>query len=128
MDLLEKIFVIFRVGDFSRNLRKEVFKNPLYYFYDNGVRNNLIQNFNPLPLRNDIGQIWENYLVIKRQKANQSTGRYVNSYFWRTYDQKEIDCVEEHGGRLYGYKFKWQSGEIRRATRPNFSMHIQILN
>jgi uncharacterized protein len=120
LDLLEKVFVIFRVSGFSRNLRKEVTKNPRYYFYDNGIRNSLIQNFNTLALRNDVGQLWENYLVIERRKANQFASRSVNSYFWRTYDQKEIDCIEEHGGKLYGYEFKWQSGDIRRATRNEF--------
>lgn len=120
LDLLEKVFVIFRVGGFSRNLRKEVTKNPRYYFFDNGVRNSLIRNFNPLALRNDVGQLWENYLAIERRKANQFVSRSVNSYFWRTYDQKEIDCIEEHGGRLYGYEFKWQNGDIRRATRNEF--------
>jgi len=120
LDLLEKVFVIFKVGGFSRNLRKEVTKNPRYYFYDNGVRNSLIQNFNPLTLRNDAGQLWENYLIIERRKANQAAGRAVNTYFWRTYDQKEIDCIEEHSGKLYGYEFKWQGGEIRRATRSEF--------
>jgi len=120
LDLLEKVFVIFKVGGFSRNLRKEVTKNARYYFYDNGVRNSLIQNFNPLALRNDVGQLWENYLVVERGKANQAAERLVNAYFWRTYDQKEIDYIEEHGGELYGYEFKWQSGDIRRATRNEF--------
>ena len=120
LDLLEKVFVIFKVSGFSRNLRKEVTKNARYYFYDNGVRNSLIQNFNSLTLRNDVGQLWENYLLIERRKANQAAGRSVNAYFWRTYDQKEIDCIEEHGGKLYGYEFKWQRGEIRRATRSEF--------
>ena len=112
--------MIFKVGGFSRNLRKEVTKNSRYYFYDNGVRNSLIQNFNSLALRNDVGQLWENYLLVERRKANQAAGRAVNAYFWRTYDQKEIDCIEEHGGKLYGYEFKWQGGEIRRATRDEF--------
>ncbi|MBN2548543.1 MAG: ATP-binding protein [Anaerolineales bacterium] len=120
LDLLEKVFVIFKVGGFSRNLRKEVTKNSRYYFYDNGVRNSLIQNFNNLPLRNDVGQLWENYLMVERRKANQTAGRLVNAYFWRTYDQKEIDCIEEYGGQLYGYEFKWQRGEIRRSTRAEF--------
>lgn len=120
LDLLEKVFVIFRVGGFSRNLRKEVTKNPRYYFYDNGVRNSLIRNFNPFSLRDDAGQLWENYLTIERRKANQTAGRSVNSYFWRTYDRKEIDCVEEHGGRLYGYEFKWGERKIRSATRKEF--------
>jgi hypothetical protein len=121
LDLLEKVFVIFKVSGFSRNLRKEVTKNPRYYFYDNGVRNSLIQNFNPLTLRNDIGQLWENYLTVERRKANQTAGRSVNSYFWRTYDQKEIDCIEEHGGKLYGYEFKWQGGAIKRVVQKEFS-------
>jgi hypothetical protein len=120
LDLLEKVFVVFRVGGFSRNLRKEITKNPRYYFFDNGVRNSLIQNFNPLGLRNDVGQLWENYLLIERRKANQIAGRAVNAYFWRTYDQKEIDSIEEFDGKLHGYEFKWQSGDIRRATRKEF--------
>jgi len=121
LDLLEKVFIVFRVGGFSRNLRKEITKNPRYYFFDNGVRNSLIQNFNSLSLRDDVGQLWENYLIIERRKANQAANRSVNSYFWRTYDQKEIDCVEEHGGRLFGYELKWRKSEIRRATRNEFS-------
>lgn len=120
LDLLEKVFVIFRVRGFSRNLRKEVTKNPRYYFYDNGVRNSLIQNFNPLTLRNDVGQLWENYLTVERRKANQAVGRSVNAYFWRTYDQKEIDCIEEGSGKLYGYEFKWQGGDIKRVAREEF--------
>ena len=119
LDLLEKVFVIFKVSGFSRNLRKEITKNARYYFYDNGVRNSLIQNFNPLPLRNDLGQLWENYLMVERCKVNHYAERSVNVYFWRTYDQKEIDCVEERGGRLYGYEFKWQ-GRMRQATRREF--------
>jgi len=121
LDLLEKVFVIFRVGGFSRNLRKEVTKNPRFYFYDNGVRNSLIQNFNPFALRNDIGQLWENFLIVERRKANQAAGRSVNTYFWRTYDRKEIDSIEEHGGKLYGYEFKWREGELRKATHKAFS-------
>ena len=120
LDMLEKVFVIFRVGGFSRNLRKEISKNSRYYFYDNGVRNSLIRNFNPLALRNDIGQLWENFLVVERMKANLHAGRSVNSYFWRTYDQKEIDCLEEYGGGLHGYEFKWQERELRPATRREF--------
>jgi len=120
LDLLEKVFVVFRVSGFSRNLRKEVTKNPRYYFFDNGVRNSLIQNFNLPALRNDVGQLWENFLIVERRKANQIAGRQVNSYFWRTYDQKEISLIEEYEGRLHGYEFKWQGGEIRRATRSEF--------
>lgn len=120
LDLLEKVFVIFRVRGLSRNLRKEISKSPRYYFFDNGVRNSLIQNFNRLDLRNDIGQLWENYLMVERRKANEYSGRQANIYFWRTHDQKEIDYVEEHGGVLYGYEFKWQ-GQVRAAARQAFT-------
>jgi predicted AAA+ superfamily ATPase len=120
LDLLEKVFVIFKVNGFSRNLRKEVTKNSRYYFYDNGVRNSLIQNFNPLHLRADTGQLWENFLMVERRKINQSAMRLVNTYFWRTYDQKEIDCVEEQGGALRGYEFKWGEKSIPARTRQEF--------
>jgi predicted AAA+ superfamily ATPase len=120
LDLLEKVFVIFRVGGFSRNLRKEVTKNSRYYFYDNGVRNSLIQNFNPMGLRQDAGQLWENFLMVERRKANQAASRSVNAYFWRTYDQKEIDCIEEYGGKLHGYEFKWGDKSIPGKTSSEF--------
>ena len=120
LDLLGKVFVIFRVHGFSLNLRKEVTKNACYYFFDNGVRNTLIQNFNPLHLRNDVGQLWENYLVMERRKVNAAFQRKANIYFWRTYDQKEIDYLEERGDKLFGYEFKRQ-GEMRKANRREFS-------
>jgi predicted AAA+ superfamily ATPase len=120
LDLLEKVFVIFRVRGFSRNLRKEVTKNARYYFFDIGVRNALIQNFNPLHLRNDTGQLWENYLVMERRKVNAAAQRKANTYFWRTYDQKEIDYIEERDGKLFGCEFKIQ-GEMKKATRREFS-------
>lgn len=121
LDLLEKVFVIFRVSGFSRNLRKEVVKNHRYYFYDNGVRNSLIQNFNALNLRDDVGQLWENYLVSERMKTNHYHNRLVNSYFWRTYDQKEIDLVEEVGGQLLGFEFKWKQGKLNASTVKEFT-------
>lgn len=120
LDLLEKVFVIYRVGGFSRNLRKEISKNARYYFFDNGVRNSLIQNFNPLSLRNDVGQLWENFLMIERLKTHECAGRMVNRYFWRTYDQKEIDLLEEYGGKLFGFEFKWRRGTIKSATKKTF--------
>ena len=120
LDLLEKSFVIRRVGGFSRNLRKEIAKTSRYYFYDNGVRNALIENFNDLNLRNDTGQLWENFLFMERLKRNQNLDRRANYYFWRTYDQKEIDLIEEREGRIYGFEFKWQ-GEMRQAVKKEFS-------
>jgi len=113
LDLLEKAFVIFERSGFSRNLRKEITKNHRYYFYDNGLRNALIDNFNPVNLRNDVGELWENYIVNERMKHNEYLGVYTNSYFWRTYDKKEIDLVEERGGKLYGYEMKWKKSKIK---------------
>jgi len=107
IDLLEKSFVIFSLGGFSRNLRKEVYKSQKYYFYDLGIRNSLIANLNPLSLRNDIGQLWENFLVIERIKRNNYSRKYPNYYFWRTYDKREIDFIEEYKGKLSAFEFKW---------------------
>lgn len=109
LDLLEKSFVIFRLNSFSRNLRKEISKMGKYYFYDLGIRNALIANFNELELRNDVGQLWENFMVVERLKANAYGGVHANYYFWQTYDGKEIDLIEERGGRLHGYGFKWKA-------------------
>ena len=107
IDLLEQCFVIFRLGAFSRNLRKEVVKSVKIYFYDLGVRNGLIQNFAPLALRNDVGALWENFCIVERLKFLRYHQQFVNRYFWRTYDQKEIDYLEEAEGQLHGYEFKW---------------------
>ena len=116
LDLLEKAFVLKRVYGFSRNLRKEITKSSRFYFLDNGIRNSVIQNFNPLELRNDVGQLWENYCFIERLKRNSYLNQTANSYFWRTYDQKEIDLVEERDGQLFGYEFKW--GEAKNVNPP----------
>lgn len=107
LDLLEKSFVIINIRGFSRNLRKEVTKNSRYYFYDNGIRNALINNFNSLSLREDTGALWENFIVTERLKKQTYEGINSNNYFWRTYDQQEIDWVEEREGKLFGYEIKW---------------------
>lgn len=107
LDLLEKAFVIYKLRGFSRNLRKEISKNSRYFFYDLGVRNALIQNFNPLHLRDDVGTIWENYIVIERLKKQEYTAMTCANYFWRTYDRKEVDWIEERDGKLFAYEFKW---------------------
>ena len=120
LDLLEKVFVIYRVGGFSRNLRKEVTKNSRYYFFDNGVRNSLIQNFNPLTQRDDVGQLWENFLMGERWKAHTYADRSVNRYFWRTYDQQEIDLIEDVAGRLHGFEFKWKAKAMSKTTQDQF--------
>ncbi|HOP13606.1 MAG TPA: ATP-binding protein [Lentimicrobium sp.] len=107
--LLEQSFVLFSLPSFSRNLRNEISKGRKYYFYDLGIRNNLLQNFTPLSSRNDTGQLWENFCIIERNKKNQAKDRRVNMYFWRTYQQQEIDLIEEHEGILDTFEFKWKS-------------------
>jgi predicted AAA+ superfamily ATPase len=107
LDLLEKVFVVYSRPGFSRNLRKEIAKTRRYFFVDTGIRNALINNFNLLTLRDDVGALWENYIMAERMKANLYGGRDVSSYFWRTYDHKEIDLVEEADGSLHGFEVKW---------------------
>lgn len=115
---------------FSRNLRNELKRSRKVYFWDNGIRNAIISNFNPLPLRQDIGSLWENFLVTERQKINHYTGRSVNAFFWRTHQQQEIDYLEERGGRLYAYEFTWNPGKKKRIpnaftkTYPNSEASI----
>jgi len=109
IDLLEKTFIIFNVRGFSRNLRKEITKKSKYYFYDNGIRNALIANFNPLELRNDAGILWENFVFIERMKKRNYKFMVSNVYFWRTWQKEEVDMVEERGGKLFGYEFKWST-------------------
>ena len=111
--LLEKAFIIFHLPPFSRNLRKELAKLRKVYFYDLGIRNALINNFNPLDLRNDSGALWENFFVSERMKFNQNRRRHVNTYFWRTYDRAELDYLEEEGGRLFGFECKWTATRWR---------------
>ena len=122
LDLLRKVFVIYRLSGFSRNLRKEITKNHRYYFVDNGIRNAVIQNFNPISLRDDKGQIWENYILAERMKWREYLRESGVAYFWRTYDRKEIDLVEERTGKLHGYEVKWAktSKNAPRDWRVNY--------
>ncbi|NQV02073.1 MAG: ATP-binding protein [Bacteroidia bacterium] len=107
LHLLEETFIIYKLKAFSRNLRKEVSKMSKYYFYDIGIRNYLINNFNPLSYRNDTGQLWENFLFMERTKYLAYSGISMNTYFWRIYTGAELDYVEEGGGQLIGYEFKF---------------------
>lgn len=107
LDLLSKTFIIFSINAFSRNLRNEISKSKRWYFYDNGIRNILIENVNDVNLRNDVGELWENYLVCERLKYQQYNGILVSNYFWRTYQQQEIDWIEEREGKLFAYEIKW---------------------
>jgi len=109
LDLLQKSFVLVPLYGFSRNLRSEISKMNKFYFFDTGIRNALISNFNKIEDRNDVGQLWENFLMIERIKRNEYKHFSTNSYFWRTYEQQEIDLVEENSGQLFGYEFKWKS-------------------
>ena len=109
IDLLEKNFVIFRLHPYAKNKRRAIKKSKKIYFYDLGVRNTLINNFNPLNLRNDVGGLWENFIIIERIKKQSYKRIYSNNYFWRSYDGQEIDWLEERDSKLYSYEFKWKT-------------------
>lgn len=113
IDLLEKCYIVFRLNGFNRNLRTELKKSKKIYFFDNGIRNAILQNFAPLSLRQDAGALWENFIISERIKRNHYLGRYVNSYFWRTTQQQEIDYVEECDGQFSIFEMKWNP---RRAN------------
>jgi len=116
LDLLSKVFILHSVSAFSRNLRKEIVKAKKWYFYDNGIRNILIGNMNAIEFRNDIGALWENYIISERIKHQKYVKMLVYNYYWRTYDQQEIDWIEDRGGVLHTYEFKWNSK--RKAKQP----------
>jgi len=131
INLLEQSYIIFRLNPLSRNLRKEIGKMRKIYFYDLGVRNMLINNLNPINLRNDIGQLWENFCVVERMKRNSHREYRVNKYFWRTSDQKELDYVEEKGGSFTAFEFKFRKSKL---TKPQIfldtypSSKIKLIN
>lgn len=120
LELLEKTFIIKRVYALSRNLRNEIRRGFKAYFIDIGIRNSLIQNFNPLSLRDDLGAIFENIFIIERIKKTMYEGGFKNYYFWRTYDQKEIDFIEESGGTLSAFECKYSDGRISSASKKTF--------
>ncbi|WP_025764190.1 ATP-binding protein [Dyadobacter tibetensis] len=111
IDLLEKTYVVFRLPALNRNVRNEIKKGKKVYFYDNGIRNAIINNFKPVQSRTDVGALWENYIISERMKFLHYNGTDVNSYFWRTTQQQEIDLIEEHGEDLTAYEFKWNKKE-----------------
>ncbi len=117
INLLEKAYIIFHLKSFSRNLRNELKKSNKIYFYDNGVRNALISNFNPVQLRDDIGNLWENFMISERIKYNNYSLNYCNTYFWRTTQQQEVDYLEEKDGQLYAFEFKWNANKTAKLTR-----------
>lgn len=123
IDILEKSFVIFRLRPLSRNAYRAVSKKIKIYFWDLGIRNSLIQNYNPLTLRDDIGSIWENFCIIERVKKNSAVRSYVNIYFWRSYAGQEVDFIEESGGRFEAFEFKWNLEKQVKTPHDFFDVY-----
>jgi len=119
IDLLEKAFIIFRLHPFNRNLRSEISSSRKIFFIDNGMRNSIIGNYAALVNRNDVGQLWENFLISERQKLLSYHGFYGKTYFWRTNRGQEIDYIEEIDGKVYAFEFKWNPN-----TKPKFSKNF----
>ena len=131
IDILEKCFIVFNVQGLSRNLRKEVSKNVKIYFYDLGIRNSLILNYNEINKRNDAGGLWENFCILERMKYREYNNIKANIYFWRTYTQKEIDYIEERDGKFFAYEIKWGKGKIVNPTEfiNNYSnSQFEVIN
>ena len=141
IDILEKGYIVFRLNSFSRNLRNEIKRNRKIYFYDNGLRNMIIGNFNQVKLRTDIGALWENFLISERVKQNTYKDTFARIYFWRTKQRQEIDFVEEKDGKIFGFEFKWKaksriklpetfvktySAETKIIDRNNFREFVKI--
>lgn len=116
--LLEQTFIIFRLSSFSRNLRNELKNSRKIYFYDNGIRNALIANFNQIELRTDVGALWENFIISERIKHLHYSEKWKNYWYWRTKDQKELDFVEESDGQIFAYEFKWNpSAKVKKPKQ-----------
>lgn len=118
LDILEQGFILFRLTSFARNLRQEINRSRKVYFFDTGIRNVLINNLNPLTLRNDIGALWENFVVSEFKKGQYWMGTTAPLYFWRTYQQQEIDLLTERGGKISAFEIKWKKG--RRNPPKNW--------
>ena len=123
ISLLEKSFIIKRIGGFSKNLRSEVTKSSRFFFLDTGIRNAMINNFNPLSDRNDVGMLWENFMIMERIKKQHYEQTISDNYFWRTYSRQEIDFVEDRGGKLYAYEFKFGKAKARAAPKQWLSAY-----
>lgn len=130
IDILEKAFVVFRLQSLSRNMRNEIKKGKKIYFYDNGIRNAILKNFSPLNLRQDVGGLWENFLIVERMKRNHYTQTYLNTYFWRNHAQQEIDYIEERDGWMNACEFKWNAKKKVFFSKsflkayPNTDIHV----
>ncbi len=131
IDVLEKGYVIFRLRSFSKNIRTEIKRNRKIYFYDNGIRNAIIGNFNPLSARTDVGALWENFLISERIKQNHYKETFARTYFWRTKQQQEIDFVEIKEGNVYGFEFKWKAktrNKIPETFIKNYNAQTNIID
>jgi len=131
IDILQKGYIIFKLNSFSRNLRNEIKTNKKIYFYDNGIRNMVIGNFNPLDLRTDKGALWENFLISERIKQIEYKQRLAHTYFWRTKQQQEVDFVEENGGKVFGFEFKWnkkQRQKLPKTFTETYKAHSQVID
>ena len=124
--LLEKVFVIFRLNPLARNVRNEINTSRKIYFYDNGIRNAIIRNFKPLTLRQDVGALWGNYLISERIKFLSTNKINCRYYFWRTYQQQEIDWIEEKDGVFYAYEFKWNPKKTKKKFPVTFTANYKI--
>jgi len=131
IDLLEKTYVIFKLSPFSRNLRNEIKSSKKIYFYDNGIRNALIGDFAPIARRNDIGALWENFVISELVKQNSYQNKKSNLYFWRTKQQQEIDLIEEHKKTLKAYEIKWSASKkvhFSKTFTGNYKAETYVIN
>jgi predicted AAA+ superfamily ATPase len=131
IDILEKSFIIFQLNSFSRNQRNEIKNNRKIYFYDNGIRNMIINNLNSFDVRNDKGALWENFLISERIKIQNYHAMFCNNYFWRTIQKQEIDFIEESEGKINAYEFKWKSGgrnKIPKSFLENYEAAGKVID
>lgn len=131
IDILQKGYVVFKLGSFSKNVRNEIKTNNKIYFYDNGIRNMVIGNFNPINLRTDKGALWENFLVSERMKQNEYKQSLARSYFWRTKQQQEVDFVEDNGGKITGFEFKWinkKNAKLPKTFTETYNAESKIID
>ncbi|MCL4390186.1 MAG: ATP-binding protein [Patescibacteria group bacterium] len=131
IDILEKGFVLFRLYPYSRNPRREIGRNYKVYFYDLGVRNSLIDDFNSLEIRRDAGALWENFLILERRKKMSNQGKKIHCYFWRSYGGAEVDYLEEHDGQIFPYEIKWgeeKLGASAKSFTEKYKTAVSLLN
>lgn len=121
VDILERAYIIFRLGSFSRNMRNELKSSRKIYFWDTGIRNAVIGNFAQIENRNDVGELWENFIIAERLKQNAYNGSFASIGFWRTKQQKEIDYIEEENSKLHAFEFKWNEKKAKTKCPDAFA-------